>query len=115
MIDDRSSYNPYMKSSAGRNYNKDRDSIPSRVSNPNFSGKNSVFHKINNQENQNSSNRRKRPMSAKNPLLLNQLHRNEQSTPHLIGEDIINIQNQVINEEDDYTMVPTIEYDLLNV
>lgn len=54
-------------------------------------------------------------MSAKNPLLLNQLHRNEQSTPHLIGEDIINIQNQVINEEDDYTMVPTIEYDLLNV
>jgi len=39
-------------------------------------------------------------MSAKNPMLQNRLKREEHSTPQLIGDDIINIQNEIINEED---------------
>jgi|TARA_B110000285_G_C15119753_1_gene616385 hypothetical protein len=40
-------------------------------------------------------------MSAKNPNLVPKFNtRNEQSTPQLIGDDIINIQQHVINEEE---------------
>ena len=41
---------------------------------------------------------KKRPWSAKNPLLRPKFMRNEQSTPQLVGDDIINIQN-IISEE----------------
>lgn len=44
--------------------------------------------------------RRIRPMSAKNPMMQNRLNKNEVSEPQIFGEDIINIQNQVIREED---------------
>jgi len=37
-------------------------------------------------------------MSAKNPLLRPKFARHEQSTPQLVGDDIINIQN-IISEE----------------
>lgn len=44
--------------------------------------------------------KRKRPMSAKNPNLVPKFNtRNDQSTPQLIGDDIINIQQNVIDEE----------------
>lgn len=40
-------------------------------------------------------------MSAKNPALVPKFNaRNEQSTPQLIGDDIINIQQHVISEEE---------------
>ena len=38
-------------------------------------------------------------MSAKIPQLQNRFIKNEASMPHLVGDDIINIQNNVINEE----------------
>ena len=37
--------------------------------------------------------KRKRPMSAKNPLLQKRLNRNEPYVTNNIGDDIINIQN----------------------
>ena len=44
--------------------------------------------------------KRQRPMSAKNPALLKNRLVNNQSGTHLVGEDIINIQNEVVIEED---------------
>jgi hypothetical protein len=71
----------------------DKESMQSRYSNRNL-----IAHSKN--INDALQNRRKRPVSAKNPMLQNRLHRHEVSTPHLVGEDIIDIQDQVINEED---------------
>ena len=45
---------------------------------------------------------KKRPMSAKNPMLQNKLNRNDVSTPKIIGEEIVNIQdNEVVNEQNE--------------
>ena len=53
----------------------------------------------------NSSNeRKKRPMSAKNPNLQPKFIKNDTSTPKLVGDEAINIDREVINEED-YSMV----------
>lgn len=46
-----------------------------------------------------SQERKKRPMSAKIPQLQNRFIKHEASMPHLVGDDIINIQNNIINEE----------------
>ena len=53
-------------------------------------------------------------MSAKNPPLMNRLNRNDQMTPQLIGDDIINIQNvddtnqDLPTETEDYTKLQAI-------